>query len=122
MAPPLDNQPAWMRPENWPDRRPAPGYPRRHNRPIGILWAIAIPAIIASFLLDRQALGFLGIALLVGALWIVSHLTVGRFRCPECGRRLPYKPPRTGQFVQFHCPDCRIIWLTGLQMSDDSAG
>ena len=111
-------QPAWARPENWPDRRPAPGYPRRGTRPGAVILAVGLPAIILSFTFDLDYLGLVLVALAISGIVLVQYLTLGRFRCPECGTRLPLKWPAPRESLTFHCQHCNVIWQTGIQAPD----
>ena len=60
------------------------------------------------------------VAFLVIAHIIVFRVRLARFYCPECAKRLPLKWPPPGEFVRFHCRDCRIIWLTSIEVREDS--
>lgn len=112
--------PEWMKPENWPERRQAPGYPRKFLAPVSIIfWGMLLLAF-AAFSLDWPIVGGLALGFLVIGLTIVYQLTLYQFRCPKCGKRLPVQRPSRGDFYRFHCRDCRTIWLTGVQVNEDS--
>jgi len=123
MAEGTANHPEWMNPKYWPERRRAPGYPNRVLVPGSIVFFVAIPLAIFGFEKGWPALGCAAIALFLIGLAVIHHLTLGRFCCPQCGRRLPLgEPPRPGGFFGFHCRDCRIIWLTGVRVAKDDGG
>jgi hypothetical protein len=71
------------------------------------------PEIVAWGGLVFLVIGFVGI----------YRLTLGRFCCPECGKRISLKAyPKPGGFFRFHCQSCNILWLTGIRVSDDIEG
>ena len=120
MAQAQEFQPEWTKPQNWPDRRRAPGYPRRWSGPSSVVAAVGLPLALIGFSCDLVSLGCAAVAFLVIAHIIVFRVRLARFYCPECAKRLPLKWPPPGEFVRFHCRDCRIIWLTGIEVREDS--
>ena len=113
-------QPEWVKPENWPERRRAPGYPRCYVIPASVVWVIAILLLFWGFDKGPACLGWIGLGFYVVGHAIIYLLTLSRFRCPKCGKVVTLKDyPKPGGFFRFHCRDCSIIWLTGLQVSDD---
>jgi hypothetical protein len=45
-----------------------------------------------------------------------------RYRCPQCGARLPECPRQDGQPIEFFCQDCDVIWDSGFIESEVSGG
>jgi hypothetical protein len=54
------------------------------------------------------AFGGLGLA---GLIW--QQLRTRRYRCPECGARIPYRAGLPGAPIEYHCQQCDIIWDSG---------
>jgi hypothetical protein len=112
-------QPEWAKPQNWPARRRAPGYPRRVVLPGTVVLALSLPVLVFGFSTERLLLGWIGLALCVVGQGLIYYFILKRFCCPECGQRIPLKePPKTGEFIRFHCRSCNVIWLTGLEWGD----
>ncbi len=116
-------RPDWAKPENWPARRQAPGYPRRVVLPSTVVLVFAVAMIATGLERGSTVLFWLGLAVLVVGQLVVYRLTVARFTCPECARvitRGHYPAPRG--FLTFHCWTCNIVWLTGILVTEDSDG
>ncbi len=48
----------------------------------------------------------------VGMVWYIRLLYC--YRCPQCGRHLPYRGgPQPGATVFYHCHPCGVLWDTG---------
>ena len=113
-------QPDWAKPQNWPERRRAPGYPRRFVLPSSIVLIVAVA--LAFWGLEKGPTWLVWIALTV---FLVGHsavyrLTLSRLRCPKCRKVVTLKGyPESGGFFRFHCQDCNVVWLTGVRVSDD---
>jgi len=63
------------------------------------------------------------IVLMVVALLVLSHLVLGRYRCPQCGERLSryQKEPERKAEYRYGCPRCDIIWNTGIRKGNGEA-
>lgn len=54
---------------------------------------------------------FLGMGFGVGGFFLGMY----RYRCPQCGTRLPYRGGATpGSKALYHCHRCDVLWDTGL--------
>jgi hypothetical protein len=60
---------------------------------------------------------------MVGGLGLLHHRVVKRYRCPQCGRRLPQyageKDPEKAREYRFLCEPCNVLWTTGLKSGED---
>jgi len=113
-------QPEWSKPQNWPARRRAPGYPRRFVLPSSIVLAVAIGLVVVGLVTGPLALVWLGLACFIVGQAVVYRLTLSRFCCPECAKVVRLRGyPSPGTFFSFHCRDCHSIWLTGVPANDD---
>jgi hypothetical protein len=113
-------EPDWAKPQNWPARRRAPGYPRRFAVPASIVLVVAAVLAVVGFIRGPLALVWIGLAFFLVGQAVVYRLTLCRLCCPECGKTVRLKGyPAPGGFFRFHCRSCNIIWLTGIQAGDD---
>jgi hypothetical protein len=116
-------EPDWAKPQNWPVRRRAPGYPRRFVVPSFTVLAVAIGLVVLGFSKGPLALVWIGLSLFLVGHAIVYRLTLSRFCCPECGKLITLKHyPEPGAFFRFHCQRCNIIWLTSVQVGNNEVG
>lgn len=115
-------QPEWAKPQNWPERRRAPGYPRRFLIPSFVVLVCAVGLVVTGLSTAHSALLWAGIALFLVGHAVVYRFTLSRFRCPKCSQIVALKGyPAPGAFFRFHCRVCNVLWLTGVQVSDDVA-
>jgi hypothetical protein len=60
---------------------------------------------------------------MVGGLGLLHHRVLGRYRCPQCGRRLPrLKGTSTAERAReyrFQCENCNVLWHTALKEGED---
>jgi hypothetical protein len=112
------NESEWSKPENWPERRRVPGFPKRVYLPC---FFVAIAVFAFFFLGDRYdsyPCYVAGFILMLGEI-LIWYRIIGRFRCPECGERLRQpKKPWPERRLRFRCLKCNIIWDTGIEESD----
>jgi hypothetical protein len=118
---PDDNfQPDWAKPQNWPERRRAPGYPRRFVAPVSIVVIVAVALAFWGFEKGPTWLVWIALGVFLVGHGVVYHFTLSRLRCPKCSKWVTLKSyPGPGHFFRFHCRDCNIIWLTGIRVSDN---
>jgi hypothetical protein len=117
-----NSEPGWAKRLNWPERRRAPGYPRRFLIPSFVVLVCAVGLLLTGFGTGRSALVWAGLALFLVGHAIVYRFTLSRFCCPECGQMLTLKGyPAPGTLFRFHCRGCNIVWLTGVRVGDDVA-
>lgn len=110
----------WARPHNWPERRRAPGYPRRFLFPSLIVLVGAIGLFVVGLSTGYPALVWAGLFLFLVGHAVVYRFTLRRFICPKCGQTVALKGyPAPGAFFRFHCRRCNVLWLTGIRVSDD---
>jgi hypothetical protein len=118
MAKDQDYQAEWMKPQRWPERRKAPGYPRRWLVPTLIIAVMFLPLALVAFSRQTPILGWVAVGLFVTGYLIVVQVTLRQFRCPACGQRLPMDLSSgrgSGRgFLRYHCQNCNVIWLTGI--------
>jgi hypothetical protein len=101
-----------------PERRHAPGYPRKVTLPMTVLTVATVLVAMAGIWLNSSIVLFGSLAIFAVGGGTVLHRTFKRFQCPGCGQRLPFRLPPVGQPFDFHCPQCRILWTTGMDHTE----
>jgi len=110
-------EPPWAKPENWPEKRRAPGYPRRFVVPSLIVFLAAVIIGMVGFSRGQSVLVWSALAFFLIGHAIVYRLTLSRLKCPGCGAVVTLKTyPEPRGFFRFHCRHCNIVWLTGVQV------
>jgi hypothetical protein len=60
---------------------------------------------------------------MVFGLALLHHRVLRRYRCPQCGRRLPQysgeSDPEKAREYRFLCEACNVLWTTGLKSGAD---
>lgn len=60
---------------------------------------------------------------MAGGLGCLHHRVLGRYRCPQCGRRLPRfkgaSDAESAREYRYLCESCNILWHTGLKEAED---
>src|SRR6267378_1864588 len=116
-------RPDWAKPQNWPARRRAPGYPRRFVLPSTVVFVLGVGSMVAGLEGGPAVLVWLGLAFFLVGQIVVYRLTLSRFICPECRKTITHgRYPAPRGFFRFHCKTCNIVWLTGIQVGEDSDG
>ena len=116
------NQPEeWRKAENWPERRQVPGFPKRVYLPSYFVAIAAFALFILGDIYNSTICDVVGFILLLGTI-VIWFLMIGRFRCPQCGKRLSQpKKPWTDRRLKFRCRECNIIWDTGIEESESGS-
>jgi hypothetical protein len=56
-------------------------------------------------------------------LGLLHHRVLRRYRCPQCGSRLPQyageRDPEKAREYRFFCEACNVLWTTGLKSGED---
>jgi len=111
-------QPEWAKSEFWPDRLPAPGYPKRYTKPLIILAAVAAPLLLIGIFAHSPAVAAIAFGGFVILASVNCAVTIHRFRCPRCQQRIVpkyWEEPQPGETYKFHCRRCRVIWDTRIR-------
>ena len=114
----MEESEEWSKPENWPERRQVPGFPKRVYFPSYLLGIAAFALFFIGDIYHSTNCDILGFVLLLGGI-LVWYRIIGRFRCPECNERLSLpKKPWPDRRLKFRCGKCNIIWDTGIEEND----
>jgi hypothetical protein len=100
------------------------GYTKR--RLLQSLFCVVIPGFAFFVLLAsgfssadwRLWVGIVGFLACIGLGFVLSFVSVRRFRCPSCGVRAPHRWSEAGR-LQFTCSDCDTVWETSLTRTYD---
>ena len=104
-----------------------PEFGTRFILPLVVIFAVAALCGLVAMGYSQDHKGWAGIwpfCLVVGlmliAIFALHHRVLRRYRCPQCGSRIPfYREDSTRvEEYRYYCKDCDVIWNTGLRQGE----